>query len=201
MWWEEDNMDAKKQEIMHQYDRVAHEYDQSKACQFALQSYPYVLNTLIPMNFNNVLDVGCGTGTLLQKILDEKPQVKAYGLDLSEEMLVVAKGKLPKRVELVCGEAESLPYDNKRFDLVIMVDSLRYFASPDQAVKEAYRVLKPGGTLIVCDMLLTGLKKLFGEKNTHTEVEVRLFLQRAGFDVINLMRNIQDGYIATGDKR
>ena len=194
-------MDAAKQNLMNHYDKEAPNYDSSKASQFAIQSYPYVLNTLMPIDFNNILDVGCGTGTLLRKILDERPQVKAYGLDLSEGMLDIARGKLPKRVELVWGEAESLPYDNKRFELVVMVNSLRFFLNPEQAVKEGYRVLRPGGKLVSCDMLTTGIMKLFGEKKMLSENEVRNALSMAGFDVVNFMRNIPSGYIATGDKR
>ena len=194
-------MDAAKQNLMNQYNKEAPNYDSSKASQFATQSYPYVLNTLMPINFNNILDVGCGTGTLLRKILDERPQVKAYGLDLSEGMLTIAREKLPKRVELVWGEAESLPYDNKRFELVVMVNSLRFFLNPEQAVKEGYRVLKPGGKLVICDMLTSGIMKLFSEKKMLSEIEVRNALSLAGFDVINFMKNIPSGYIATGDKR
>lgn len=194
-------MDINKEKIMRNFDLQAGDYDTSKVSQFARQSYPYVLNTLLPIQFNTILDVGCGTGTVLRMILDEKPQVKAYGLDLSESMLQKAKEKLPKRVELVWGEAEALPYDNKRFDIVLMVESLNYTTNPGQATKEAYRVLKPGGKLVICDKMVNGLLKFLKDGNNYSEEQVRGFLSRAGFDLINLTRNIPGGYLAIGDKR
>jgi len=194
-------MDTNKEKVMRSFNVQATDYDTSKASQFERQCYPYVLNTLLPIQFNNILDVGCGTGTVLHMILDEKPQVKAYGLDLSEEMLKKAKERLPKRVELVWGEAEALPYDNKRFDIVLMVGSLNYSINPEQTIKEAYRVLKSGGKLIICDKMVSGILKLLKEGNNYSEEQMRGFLWRAGFDVINLTRNIPGGYIATGDKR
>ncbi len=194
-------MDISKEKVMKYFNLQARDYDTSKASQFERQCYPYVLNTLLPIQFNNILDVGCGTGTVLHMILDEKPQVTAYGLDLSEAMLEKAKEKLPKRVELVWGEAEALPYDNKRFDIVLMVGSLNYSTHPEKATQEAYRVLKSGGKLIICDKMVSGIMKFLKEGNNYSEEQIRGFLSGAGFDVINLTRNISGGYIAVGDKR
>ncbi|MBP3889260.1 MAG: class I SAM-dependent methyltransferase [Cellulosilyticum sp.] len=194
-------MDVGKEKIMRSFDELARAYDTSKSSRFASQCHSYVLNILNPMQFNNILDVGCGTGSLMGKLLDTKPQIKGYGLDLSEKMLEVAREKLPERTELVYGEAEVLPYDNKKFDMVVMVDSFNYFVNPEQAIQEAYRVLRPGGTLVMAEKMITGFKKYFVDGNNYTEEEIRKFLKQAGFDVINLIRNIPGGYIATGDKR
>ena len=193
-------MDIQKEKIMKIFSGQAKEYDTSKTSQFVTKCYPYVLNTLIPIQFNNILDVGCGTGTLLGELLGKKPQVRSYGLDLSEEMLEVAREKLPKCTELVHGEAEVLPYDNNKFEMVIMVHSFNYFINPEQAIREAYRVLKPGGTLVIADRMVSGIKKFFVEGNNYTQDEVKRFLQKSGFDTVNLMHNIPDGYLVTGDK-
>ncbi len=194
-------MDIDKKKIMKEFDSKARIYDTNKMSQFAVQCHPYVLNSLIPVSFKNILDIGCGTGSLLEKLLKQKPKVRAFGLDLSENMLEVAKEKLPKNVELVYGEAEALPYDNKKFEVVIMIDSFGFFVNPEQAITEAYRILKPGGKLIIADKHIVGLKKLFVNSTCYEEKQIRDFLNNAGFDIINILNNIPKGYLAIGDKR
>lgn len=194
-------MNSNKEKIMKEFDSKARTYDTNKISQFAVKCHPYVLNSLMPVNFKNILDIGCGTGSLLSKLLYQKPQVRAFGLDLSEKMLEIAKERLPKNVELVYGEAEALPYDNKKFEVVTMIDSFGFFVNPEQAAIEAHRILKPGGKLIIADKRITGFKKLFINNIGYKEDDIRYFLSNAGFDIVNILDNIPGGYLATGDKR
>ena len=204
-------MDKNKERIRNNFNQEANQYDTGKASQFAKQSYPYMLNTLMPMRFETVLDVGCGTGNLLYEILDNKPQVKAFGVDFSSKMLEVARDKLPKRVELTEGDAEALPYEAKRFDVVIASDILRYSTNPEKAIKEMYRVLKIGGKVIICDFCtvnsLRAVKNLFNplSKDAGLRIyagdKVKELLSEGGFDFVNYTKVAGNTFIVTGDKR
>ena len=95
-----------------------------------------------------VLDVGCGTGEHLHRALDQGLQ--AFGVEPAPSMLEVARRNVPG-AEIKQGVATELPYGDAQFDMVLMVEVLRYLDRPDteQALREARRVLKPGGQLLV----------------------------------------------------
>ena len=95
-----------------------------------------------------VLDVGCGTGEHLAQAA--KRGLKAFGVEPAPAMLDFARRNVPQ-AEIKQGVATDLPYEDGQFDLVIMVEVLRYLDRPDteKALREARRVLKPGGLLFV----------------------------------------------------
>ncbi|MEE9174193.1 MAG: methyltransferase domain-containing protein [Thermoplasmata archaeon] len=92
-----------------------------------------------------VLDVGCGTGFLTEGILEVTPSV--WGLDITPEQLQRARRKLS--IPLVRGDAENLPFRAERFDAVLSSGSIEYWPDPVQALREMYRVLRPGGVAMV----------------------------------------------------
>lgn len=95
-----------------------------------------------------VLDVGCGTGEHLHRA--EDAGLRAFGVEPAPAMLAVARSNVPT-AEIKQGVATDLPFGDAEFDLVIMVEVLRYLDRPDteKALLEARRVLKPGGQLFV----------------------------------------------------
>lgn len=104
-----------------------------------------------------VLDMGCGTGSLA---LATKQRVGArgqvYGIDASPEMIARARRKAVKAgatVVLETGVAETLPFPDARFDVVVSTLMLHHLPRPvrQQCVREARRVLRPGGRLLVVD--------------------------------------------------
>jgi len=96
-----------------------------------------------------VLDVGCGTGRLIRKLVDKGAIVT--GADISPEMLKIAKKKFDK-VEFIEGDIEHLPFEDESFDMVIATFVIVHLKDLRKAFDEVYRVLKPGGSFIVTNV-------------------------------------------------
>lgn len=97
---------------------------------------------------NRVLDVGCGTGFATAGLLERTPHVD--GLDQSEHQLAKAREKDELAgVDFVRGDAENLPYAEDTFDAVWSSGSIEYWPTPVDALREARRVTKPGGRVLI----------------------------------------------------
>lgn len=98
---------------------------------------------------DRVLDVACGTGAVATEALRRVgPEGQVAGLDLSPDMLAVARRKLPG-LDLRQGRAEELPFDDEAFDAVTCQFGLMFFEDRDAALRQIRRVLRPGGRLSV----------------------------------------------------
>jgi ubiquinone/menaquinone biosynthesis C-methylase UbiE len=138
--------------VQQQYDHLAKIYDQ--------RWQSYVTNTL---NFlkqwaqihpqASVLDVACGTGEFERLLLQDQPNQQIVGIDISAEMLAIAKNKLRSysSVSFHQGSVTAIPSAGELFDVVICASSFHYFDAPLEAIAEMKRVLKPGGKLIILD--------------------------------------------------
>lgn len=98
---------------------------------------------------HDVLDVACGTGVLAREMASRvRPAGSVVGLDVNDGMLAVARRAAPD-LEWVGGAAESLPFDDERFDAVVSQFGLMFFTDPRAAIREMIRVLRRGRRLVV----------------------------------------------------
>lgn len=96
-----------------------------------------------------VVDIACGTGALtLEAARAVSPGGTVVGLDLNSEMLAVARRKAPE-IEWQQAPAEALPFDSSRFDAVVSQFGLMFFQDRRAALEEMWRVLQPGGRLVI----------------------------------------------------
>ena len=133
------------------FDRQAWTYDTARFGSHARGLYPVLLEQLAQIPHGSVLDVGCGTGELLREVGLRFPETARTGLDLSANMLAVAREKLGGAVELVQGDAERLPFADGRFEVLLCNDSFHHYPNPGAAAAEFARVLQPGGVLLLGD--------------------------------------------------
>lgn len=104
----------------------------------------------------NVLDVACGTGDMCVELL--KRGCTVTGVDLSEEMLAIAKQKTASAnfqlsaFNFQLGNAEALPFAEGEFDAVTCAFGVRNFVHLEQGLNEMLRVLKPGGRMIILEL-------------------------------------------------
>lgn len=87
-----------------------------------------------------MLDVGCGTGALLQELARKFPQATLVGVDPVPEMLAIARKRVSPSTELREGWAEELPYEDKGFDVVVSCNIFHYVRQPVSALMEMSRV-------------------------------------------------------------
>ncbi len=129
------------------YDRVADLFSGTRAYLWEDLKAPFFYNFL--QTGDRVLDVGCGNGRLFQ--LFEGVLIDYTGIDQSEKLIALAREKFPD-ISFDVGEMTHLPYRDASFDAVYAIASFHHLPTPEkqkQALKEIWRVLKPGGKLIM----------------------------------------------------
>jgi arsenite methyltransferase len=148
-----------------------------------------------------VLDLGSGGGIdVLLSARRVGPTGKAYGLDMTDEMLALAEENKRKsgftNVEFLKGEIEAIPLPDNSVDVIISNCVINLSGDKDRVLKEAFRVLKPGGRFAVSDIVVRGRVPAEIKKNMElwvgcvagalSDYEYVAKLAKAGFDSIDV---------------
>jgi len=175
----------KKHKAMRHYDQLAPVYD----IQYAEEQNAQIeaaLNNTKPNENELVLDLGCGTGLLLEHIA--KSTRLLVGIDISPKILQEAKKRAKRfpNTAIIRADADHTPLQNRTFDHVFAVTLLQNMPNPIKTIKEIKRISKPQSAIV-----LTGLKKKFSQESFMN------LLNQSGLKVSTLKTNPQlKGYIA-----
>lgn len=157
-----------------------------------------------------IVDLGCGTGQLTRRLLDERPDVAVLGVDPSAGMLARAARRLrtqPRdRVGLVRADATALPLASDRADTVVCSESFHWYPDHEAALAEIARVLRPGGRLVIGSVAtITDVGAQVVERvgdavgrriRPLPPAGLRRLLDRAGFEVLGQRRVPRLGLVA-----
>ncbi len=146
------------------------------------------LNAL-PAEFQ-LLDAGCGSGGMLARLREKFPRATLVGFDASEHALSLTNAR-QLGVQLVCGSANQLPFENEKFDVVLSLDIICHRSVDDsEALRESYRVLRRGGVLIVnlpaFEFLRGSHDVAVNTARRYTQSQLRQLLEETGFEIEKL---------------
>ena len=132
---------------------------------------------------DKVLDCGCGGGANIKRMLKKCPQGIVKGIDYStvsvEKSKKVNKSAITKgRCTVLCASVSELPFESGQFDVVTAFETIYFWPDLSQCFREVWRVLKPGGTFLICNETPSD----FFIKKTHAEPSV---VPRKGTNIPN----------------
>jgi ubiquinone/menaquinone biosynthesis C-methylase UbiE len=149
----------------------------ARTAELALSSHPQP---------QRLLDVGCGTGSLLRMLARRCPDaVELAGIDPAAAMIEMATtSAVDHRLSFCGGVAERLPFADNRFDLVVSTTSFDHWSDQQAGLRESHRVLVPGGCLVLVDQFsrwLTPTLLLARRDKARTKRRCNGLLRGAGF--------------------
>ena len=149
----------------------AQRWDELRALHVADREIERALAHHLPVGARRLLDIGTGTGRLLEVLAPKVEQ--AIGVDQSREMLALARANLARagidNADIRLGDMYALPFEADSFDVVTIHHVLHYADDPAAALSEAARVVRPGGVVLVVDFSPHDLVEL---KREHAHVHL-----------------------------
>ena len=159
----------------------------------------------------NVLDCGCGGGANIRKLLKKCPQGEVKGIDYSpvsvEKSRKVNENAIREgRCAVLQGSVADMLFASEWFDLVTAFETVYFWPDLVQCFREVWRVLKPGGTFLICNECSgdTAKDDKWTEKidgmTIYKDVELRDYLEQTGFCAVQIHKDKRGWLCVTAEK-
>jgi ubiquinone/menaquinone biosynthesis C-methylase UbiE len=147
---------------MKDYVSVIYDEKRTPKTDYPAKFTEYLIGRFDIRDSSKLLEIGCGRGEFLEAF--QKAGLVCYGVDLSD---YCAKNKIGINIACLDLTKEDIPYPDNYFDVVYHKSFLEHLYSPDKVMKETYRVLKPGGRVIILTPDWVSQMRVFYEDFTH----------------------------------
>jgi ubiquinone/menaquinone biosynthesis C-methylase UbiE len=134
-----------------EFGKRAEKYDAGIEGKFLKKFYDSMEQFVRLKSGDKLLDIGCGTGAILERFKNK--EIQGYGVDIDERMLQIAREKLPNMKFLPCG-CDAIPYDDECFDEITVNMAYHHFDNKEGFSKECLRTLKKNGNLYIAELRL-----------------------------------------------
>ena len=144
-----------------------------------------------------VLDCGCGGGANMKRLLKKCPQGIVKGIDYSPVSVEKSKkvnevAVTKRRCDVLCASVAELPFESEQFDAVTAFETIYFWPELPQCFREVYRVLKPGGTFLICNESNGDTDRdekwteIIGGMTIYKDAELKTYLEQAGFHDVQI---------------
>jgi len=140
-----------------------------------------------------ILDIGCGGGFNIQRLINKGAKGNITGFDISEECVKKARSvnKKNSNVKIIQGSVDKMPFEDESFDLVTAFETIFFWPNTAENIKEVRRVTKAGGRFVIINNY--GSDKIDWEKKVpcmkrYKAEEIKSFMQEAGFQEVTIAK-------------
>lgn len=180
------------------YDAMAQTYDTSKEGLYTRAHRRELLHKVKLLDGDMILDVACGNGDLLGEFA-KQAKVHAFGIDLSEQMILHAKKRHPA-CEFKVGNCVPLDFSDSSMDIITLSCAFHHFEDPVGFVKECLRILKKGGHVYIAEPYFPPLVRMLantivfpfaksGDVKVYNQTQLWAFFEQAGFQNMSAYQN------------
>lgn len=190
------------------FDNWAKTFDENRISEWFKYIHGIMLKHLDITDKKNIIDIGCGTGSALMLMAKKNKKASYFGIDISSEMIAVAKKKTNENpnFEFKVADSASIPYPDESFDVVFSCNSFHHYPDPLKALREMKRILKYGGTFFLEDacrdvFFMIWLQNLYrkklekGHQDYYTTGELLGMIKKAGLKKGKLVDTVRGLWI------